>query len=465
MSAGTSSGSKPRLDIFIPKKLKMQRSELNGGAGAKTTATAGQSSPAVAKPESTRETAQDGMNHNTVQMAHPANSCATNQLLDELVDKEWTKDQLRLLHKTLTQKLRRADMRSKVIARAGSGTAVLQNSSSSESLRVAQLPRLPQHSGRAFNHRTGKTDCSAATGPADTKTGTVAADTAANGDITSLITASMSPSSQDSAAHSTGCMSLGDSHRSEPFTSDSSPIGVQHRRSISLSSGQHHPKQISDKPARSQRSHKSCRRSTSPEQSRRQTAEHGTQHTGQSSPARKHGRSSSTAKNSSGKQSGSSISPARASQALAPTASQSPARPNVSAAKHFGSSKPQRRTRGRLRIRRNRPRARRHRSPSRSRSPYLGNRAERIFARPRSPYFAASRFVDTSLMERQRYAEGVRSSPSRLQALTHRTCCGLSLIICKLHHIMAATRNHIASVAMPCCGSKGLHSVSHSTSQ
>ena len=427
MSAGASSGSKPRLDLFIPKKLKIQcrRSVLNADEGANTTDIAGQSSPAASKPQSTRETAQDSMNQDTVQMAHPANPCATDQILGQVADKEWTKDQLRLLHKTLTGRLRLADMRSEVNARAGSGTAVLQRSSSTESLPVEKQQRLPQHSGSALNFEVGKTDSSAATGLADAETGTVAADTAANGDTTSLIIASTSPSSQNSAAHSTGCKSPGNSHGSEPSTSNSDPTAVRHRRGASLSSGQHHPKQRSDRPARSQRPHKSCSQNRSPKQSRRQTVEHSPRRTGQSSLARKHGRSPSKVKNSDGKHAGSSLSSSRASQALAPT-SQSPDRPSVSAAKHVDSSKPKTQTRGgsrKRRIRRIRLHTRRYRSPSRNRSPHLGSRAERIFARPRSPHPAKGHFVDTRFMDRQRCAEGERFRPSRLQALTTWTCC------------------------------------------
>ena len=409
MSTGTSSDSKPRLDIFIPKKLKIQR---------KTSGLKGQTSPAETKPQSTREAAQDSMNHDTVQMAQRANSCATDQISGQGADKEWTKDQLRLLHRTLTAKLRLADMGREVPARAGSGTAVLQRSSSTESLPVGKRTRLstPQHSGSALNHEVDMADCSAAIGLADAKAGTVAADTAANGDTTSLTMASMSPASQKSAAHSTGCKSPCDSHRSEPSTSDSAPTAVRHRRGTSLSSWQQRPKQRSDKPARSQRSHKSCRRSRSPKQSRKQTAEHSPRRTGQSSPARKPGRSPSKVKNSNGKLAGSSLSPARGSQALAPT-SQSPDRPGMSAAKHVDSNKPKKQTRGgvrKRRIRRIRLHTRRYRSPSRSRSPHLGSRAERIFARPRSPHLATGHFVDTGFMEGQRYAEGERFSPSRL---------------------------------------------------
>lgn len=403
MSTGSSSGSKPRLDIFIPKKIRCMKSGLNGDAGAKTTDTVGQSSPPASKPQSTRETAQDSMNHNIVQMAHSANPRATEQLPSQIADTEWTKDQLRLLHKILTAKFQLADLRSEVAARASSGTAILQRNSSNESVPVRHLPRMPRHSDSALNDEVGKTDCSAAIGLADSKTGIMIADTSANGDTTSLDTASTGSLSQDFAAHRTECKSPGYSHRSELSTSDGSPTAVRHRRGTNLSSGQHHPKHRSDKPARSQCSHKSCRHNRSPMQSRRQVAEHSTQRTGQSSPARKYGRSPSKVKNPGGKHT-SSVSPARARQALAST-NQLPAGPSVSAAKHVASSKPKRQTRGGLRNRRRR----RHRSPSRNRSPYLGSRAEIVFARPRSPYLAMDHIVDLGFMEGQRCAEGERT--------------------------------------------------------
>ena len=461
MATETSSGGKPRLDIFIPKKMKRQciRSGSNGGDGARHTNT-GQSSPS--KTQNTRKAIEDSMNLDTLQAVHPASPRVTDQFPDEVADKDWTKDRLRLLHKTLTDRLQLADTRSEVIARAGSGTAVLQRSSPSDSLPVRQTPGLSQHSSSSHSHNNGKTDCNAAVGLADGKTG-IMADFTANVDTTSLNTVSTTSSSQDSVAHSTGCKSPGDSRRSEPFASGSSPTAVQHRQGTSLSSGRHHPKKRSDKPASSQRPHKSCRRSRFPKQSRLQTAEGGTQRTGQSSPARKHPRSPSMV---CGKHAASSSSPARGGKAVAPT-SKSPDRPSLSAAKIIGSSKPKGESQGSLRRRHSRLGTRRYRSPSRDRSPYLGNRA----ARSRSP--AKGHFVGTRIMERQPYAEaGECLPPTGLQALTDRSCCGLLLMHHKVNHIIAlfATHNHIAFDAMPRCASGLsqhllLHCTSHRDSQ
>ena len=259
-----------------------------------------------------------------------------NQISDGLADKEWTKDQLRLLHQTLTQKLRLADTRRDVNARAGSGIAVLQQTSSSVSSPVRS--DLHQHSGSIHNHGAGKTD-------------TVAADAAVNGDTTSFDSYSTRSSSQDSAAHSTGGMSPCAPGKSPPSASNSSPTYVRHKKGISISPGQQHPKDRSDKPAKSQRPHRQASNKSrwpnrSPNQSERHTAEHSIGRTRHSSPARSHSRSSLQLKGSVGKHkqhtvrhrsiAGSSPSPARCNKASA--TGQPPEKQGMSIAKHSGSN-------------------------------------------------------------------------------------------------------------------------------
>ena len=362
-------------------------------------------------PQNIREATEGSMDDHTSQTVRATKLCITDQPPDD-ADNEWTTDQLRLLHQTLTQKLRLTDMRSDIMARAGSGTAVLQVSLSGEYLPVGPQPDQSQISHSSLDHKGDETACSDANELSVTKTGTVAANAAANGDTASLNTASMSSSSQNSAAHSTGCTCSGDSHRtppsaSKPSASKSSPTAVRYRKGTSLSSGQHHTRQRSDKPARSQHGHKSCRRNRSPARSRRQTAEHSTRRTRQSSPARRHLRASSKLQGSVGKHAGSSASPARRIKSLASN-NQSPDGCSWSAASHIGFSRP--------RIQKQDSHhssfyARRYRSPSRHGSPRTGSRGNRI-----SP--AKGNFVDTTFMNRQRQAEaGVCFLPSRLCVL------------------------------------------------
>lgn len=396
MSSGASSGSKPRLDIFIPKKLKFQHTAagLSANGGTRPTDTVGQTLSVPPKPQNIKE-AEGSMDHNTLQTAHPAKPCATDQPPDGAADDDWTRDQLRLLHQTLTQKLRLADVRSEIMARAGSGTAVLQVSLSGDSLPSQPQPGLSQWSGCGLHHKRVEPACNAENELADAKTGTVAANTAATSDTASLNTASMSSSPQGSAAHSPGCTSPADSHRTQPSASTSSPTATRHREGTSLSSGQHHTRHRSDKPARSEHRHKSCRRNRFPERSRWQTAaEHSTGRTGPSSPARRHPRASSKLRGSIGKHVGSSASPARRIKALAST-SQSPGRLSLSAAKHIGFSRPRSQKRN---SQHSRLYARRHRTPSRQGSPRVGSRVDKLSA-------AKGNFVDTSFMDRQRHAE------------------------------------------------------------
>lgn len=405
MSSGASAGSKARLDVFIPKKLKFQRtaSGLSVDGGTRHTDTVSQTCSAPLKPQNMREAAENIMEHNTLQTVHAAKPCATDQPPDDAADNEWTTDQLRLLHHTLTQKLRLTDMRSEIMARAGSGTAVLQGSLSSESLPVRPQPDRSHCSGSGLHHKGDETACSDANKLSVTKTGTVAANAAANGDTASLNTASMSCSPQTSVAHSTECTSPGDSHP-QPSASKSA---TQHRKGTSVSPGQQHTRQRSDKPARSQHRHKSSRRNRSPERSRRQTPEHSTRRTRQNSPARTHFRASSRLKGSIGKHAGSSASPARRTKIFASTR-QSSDRLSWSAASHIGFS----RSRSQMRnSQHSRVYARRHRTPSRHGSPRVGSRGNRIS--PTKGYLA-----DTSFMDRQRHAEaGVCFVPSRLSAL------------------------------------------------
>lgn len=109
MSEATSSGNKARLNVFIPKKMKPQRasSSLNDNSVGRLTDMAGQSTSPTSKPQcqDTREArgSVDSRTHRTSQMACLADGSATNQPFNEVADREWTKEQLRLLHKTLTK--------------------------------------------------------------------------------------------------------------------------------------------------------------------------------------------------------------------------------------------------------------------------------------------------------------------------------------------------------------------------
>lgn len=409
MSEATSSGNKPSLDIFIPKQLGVQckNSRRNADDVGRHVDTGGQSSSFTLKPQcqSAGEAAGDSSKQRTLQTTTLADACATNQLSNEFANREWTKEQLRLLHRTLTKKLQLEDMRSKVMARADSGVAVLQQSSAKRFSSVSQLPGLPRKSGSVHRQAAIKTDI-------------MAADTAANDKTTSLvISAGMTFPSQDSAAERTERTSAKvpcDSHRSEnSSTSDTSSTASQHKESISATPERQHLKGRSDKPGGShqpqrQASHKSHRHHRSPNQIRRTARNHSSSPSKLTKSAAKRKRcdvsvyrspytedSPSVAKRSRG---GTSV-------------SQSPAVGDWSTAKVGASDRPKRGKRSTRRRRRARLLNKRSRSSSRHRSPCAVNR---------TPLGKA--FVEASLRERH-HAQASELLSSQLSS-THQLRLG-----------------------------------------
>lgn len=332
MPEGNCPDGKPRLNIFIPKKVtykgRMLRVKTLSPDRAPDNACQNHSPATKAQSRTTRQAAQNEEQLMPLQASGHATAVTADQCISEAPEEEWTTDQLRLLHKTLTRQLLQAakcPTGSNISSRADSSTLLhfgnnnqakqgnlafnkpgvqptskQQPSSSSGSLPTRRSQGMQRHFDRTKQPAAVRTDSAVAREPAVTPS-VSATDTASKAAASSPC-ASNSPSLADFAARSTGdtpAVSASQSSKAESSASDSSPSGVKRTKEVSTLSPQQHSS--SDKAVRSvsprRRSVRQLHRlRTSPAQGERQSVQHSSLHKPHSRSATR--RSTSSARQS-----------------------------------------------------------------------------------------------------------------------------------------------------------------------
>ena len=153
MPAGASHCDKPRLNIFIPRKMKSSGSRIDlahsGGDQPADKPGHNRSPESKSQSQNGRHATEAGEQHVRSQTSVQADADTSNQCIFEQTDTvcTWNRDQLRLLYKTLADQLEQAAnslLRSSMNSRMDSGTAVL--------LKCATNSKHAQHGQSAADH-------------------------------------------------------------------------------------------------------------------------------------------------------------------------------------------------------------------------------------------------------------------------------------------------------------------------
>ena len=327
MPEGNSSRGKPRLNIFIPKKVTYRSRQLvkhNTLKPQQSAANTCQSLSPAAKTQSqkTRQAAQHGEQSMPLQKSEQTEAVTAGPDIFEALQDGWTRDQLRQLHNTLTQQLlhaakcrtgsnisSRAESRTMLnivsqrnhaekcdMAATNPGIRSLSNhqpSSSSGSSPTRPSQGMHRHSNGTEQCQAVRADSGVANAAAVTSS-VSAADTASKVAASST-SASITSSSAESAPQSTGNTSPDSTSSSSKAVCarGSCPSDVRRTQEARTSPPQKRSNASSGQAARSaspqQRSvGQFYGLKTSPAQDTRQSAEHSTPHRLHSRSARRH---------------------------------------------------------------------------------------------------------------------------------------------------------------------------------